>query len=63
MIKPFYEEAHTGSINIRNMKAFLYVVFSLPDYEIENLIDYLDKDHNGFIPVKELEKEIEFAKE
>lgn len=37
---------------------FLYMTFSLPVYDIENLIDYLDKDQNGFVGVTSLDKEI-----
>ena len=61
VIKPFLDEGHV--INIRNMKAFLFVTFTLPDYEIENLIDLLDKDGNGFIPMQDIQKAVEFAKD
>jgi hypothetical protein len=35
---------------------FLFITFSLPVYEIENLIDYLDRDQNGFVGVLDLDK-------
>ena len=37
---------------------FLFIVFSFSAYEIENLIDNLDRDHNGFVGVLDLEKAI-----
>jgi Ca2+-binding EF-hand superfamily protein len=61
LIKPFTEE-HTGQINIRHLKVFLFVTFILPPYEIENMIDYLDKDNDGFVSNQDIEKELEFAK-
>jgi hypothetical protein len=35
---------------------FLFITFSLPVYEIENLIDYLDRDQNGFVGVLDIDK-------
>ncbi len=37
---------------------YLYMTFALPAYDIEGLIDYLDKDSNGFVGVTTLDKEI-----
>ncbi len=34
------------------------MTFALPAYDIEGLIDYLDKDSNGFVGVTTLDKEI-----
>lgn len=51
------------AINIRSMKVFLMVVAgkgSLTSNEIENLIDYLDKDSDGFINFAEFAKELQF---
>jgi hypothetical protein len=44
------------------MRIFLFAVFTLPVYDIENLIEYLDKDGNGFIPVQDVIKEVELSK-
>ena len=41
---------------------FLFVTFSLSPYEIENLIDYLDKAHHGFVGVIDMEKELGFLR-
>jgi hypothetical protein len=32
----------------------------LPATEVENLVSYLDRDHNGFVGINDLEKELQF---
>mmetsp|Transcript_35317 Transcript_35317/g.34333 ORF Transcript_35317/g.34333 Transcript_35317/m.34333 type:complete len:118 (-) Transcript_35317:17-370(-) len=48
--------------NIRNMKVFLFASFAFSAYEIENLMEFLDKDNNGFISFQTLERFIQAAK-
>ena len=43
------------------MKIFLFNNFNISTYEIENLIDFLDQDNNGFIPSQDFIKEVELA--
>lgn len=61
MVEPFADEGVQRNINIRNMKIFLFNNFNISTYEIENLIDYLDQDNNGFIPSQDFIKEVELA--
>lgn len=49
------------AINIRNMKLFLFTNFTLSTYEIENLIDYLDHNSDGFVPAQDFITEVERA--
>ena len=34
---------------------FLFVQFGFSSYEIENFIDFLDQDGNGFVTISQLE--------
>lgn len=45
------------------MKVFLMVVAArgLSSFEVENLVEYLDHDHNGFIGLTDFDKEIGFT--
>ena len=58
--QPKFKKEEQSIINIRNLKTFFYLGLALPPYDIENLIEYLDKDNNGFVGVNDLQKEIEF---
>ena len=42
-------------INQRNFKHFLFSVANLPPYEAENLIEHLDRDTDGFIPLTKVQ--------
>ncbi|CDW86689.1 protein fantom [Stylonychia lemnae] len=46
-------------INIRNLKMYLNCTYNLSTYDIENIIEYLDRDHNGFVGVLDFEKAVE----
>lgn len=50
-------------INIRSLKVFLLVegARGLSAYEVENLVDYLDKDKNGFVGLTDFDREIGFS--
>lgn len=64
LIKPFLDEVAQQKknqqpvINIRNLKMFLFITYQLSQYEIENLIDFLDSDKNGFIGVLDVERQM-----
>ena len=61
VVKPFCDEGVQRNINIRNLKILLFTNFTLSSYDIENLIDYLDKDSNGFVPSQDFVKEVVMA--
>ena len=56
-----YDTEVTESISIRNFKIFLYAVFHLNNYDIENLVAYLDRDRNGYVTIKEIESAVKMA--
>lgn len=64
LVKPFLDEVAQQKknqqpvINIRNLKMFLFITYQLSQYEIENLIDFLDSDKNGFIGVLDVERQM-----
>ena len=51
-------------INIRSLKVFLMVEGDrgLSAYEVENLVDYLDKNRNGFVGVTDIDREMGYSK-
>jgi len=68
IMSPYVDEAllpgqQQKVVNIRSMKVFLMVVAArgLSAFEVENLVEYLDHDHNGFIGVADFDKEIGFT--
>jgi hypothetical protein len=50
-------------INIRSLKVFLMVegARGLSAYDVENLVDYLDKDRNGWVGITDLDRELGFS--
>jgi hypothetical protein len=48
-------EVKDKKINQRNFKHFLFSVANLPPYEAENLIEHLDRDTDGFIPLNKVQ--------
>lgn len=67
-MQPYLDEPLTAQgtqkiINIRSMKIFLMVVAGrgMSTFEVENLIEYLDLDHNGWIGLTDLDKELNFS--
>ena len=52
----------TKVINIRSLKVFLLVQAcrGISAHEVENLVEYLDRDGNGFVGLYDLEREINF---
>ena len=68
IMAPYIDEAlfpgqQQRVVNIRSMKVFLMVVAArgLSSFEVENLVEYLDHDHNGFIGVADFDKEVGFT--
>jgi len=61
--EPINLQGQQKLINIRSMKVFLMVVAArgLSAFEVENLVEYLDRDHNGFIGINDLDKELSFS--
>eukprot|EP00347_Sterkiella_histriomuscorum_P001912 403370193 len=64
LITPFLDELAQQQknqqpvINIRNLKMFLFITYNLNQYEIENLIDFLDRDNNGFVGAIDIDKQL-----
>ena len=59
-LKAFDTEV-TQSLSTRNLKICLYSTFKLTNYEIENLVAYLDKDRNGYVTIAEIEAAVKMA--
>lgn len=68
IMAPYVDEAlfpgqQQKVVNIRSLKVFLMVVAArgLSAFEVENLVEYLDHDHNGYVGLADFDKEIGFT--
>lgn len=56
-----YDSEQNGVLSVRNLKQAFFTLFHLPSYDIENVLEYLDRDKDGFVAISEVENELRMA--